>query len=218
MTNIKKNPKTLRKPEIESLPTVGAEKSRLALMPSLNAAVVISTYQSDLMGKNMDMDAMLEHLSGTFAGVKGGDLHHLEAMLIGQASALQSIFTNLAMRANSQNHVPHYQTFLGLALKAQAQSRATISALVDLKYPRQATFVKQANIANGPQQVNNGIQPTDKAAHARKSATSQNKLLEQPHEPDQTHRLDTRKASPSVRADSAMATVEEVDRAQKRTR
>lgn len=83
MTNIKKNPKTLRKPEIESLPTVGAEKSRLAFMPSVNAAVVISTYQSDLMGKNMDMDAMLEHLSGTFTGVKGGYLHHLEAMLIG---------------------------------------------------------------------------------------------------------------------------------------
>ena len=36
MTNIKNNPKTLRKPENESLPTVGAEKSRLALMPSLN--------------------------------------------------------------------------------------------------------------------------------------------------------------------------------------
>ena len=48
-----------------------------------------------------------------------------------------------------------------MALKAQAQIRATNSALVDLKYPRQATFVKQANIAHGPQQVNNGTAPTE---------------------------------------------------------
>jgi len=45
----------------------------------------------------------------------------------------------------------HYQTFLGLVFEAQSQSRATISALVDLKYSRHATFVKQANIAHGPQ-------------------------------------------------------------------
>ena len=140
------------------------------------------------MGKNMDMDAMLEHLSGTFARVKSSDLHNLEAMLIGQASALQSIFTNLAMRANSQNHLPHYQTFLGLALKALAQSRATISALVDVKYPRQATFVKQANIAHGPQQVKNGgaadadpAQLTQAQAHGKQSAPEQNKLLEKDH-------------------------------------
>jgi hypothetical protein len=43
-----------------------------------------------------------------------------------------------------------------LALKAQAQSRATIQALIELKYPKQTNFVKQANIANGHQQINNG--------------------------------------------------------------
>ena len=82
----------------------------------------------------------------------------------------------------------HYGAFLGLALKAQAQSRATISALVDLKYPRQATFVKQANIAHGPQQVNNGgaagadpAQLTQAQAHGKQSATEQNKLLEEDH-------------------------------------
>ncbi|HAL39836.1 MAG TPA: hypothetical protein DCP03_17725 [Polaromonas sp.] len=72
-------------------------------------------------------------------------------MLIGQATALQTIFTSLSKRAVQQEHMVHYQTFLGLVFEAQSQSRATISALVDLKYSRHATFVKQANIAHGPQ-------------------------------------------------------------------
>ena len=191
-------------------------------MPSLNAAVVISTYQSDLMGENMDMDAMLKHLSGTFAGVKGGDLHHLEAMLIGQASALQSIFTNLAMRASSQNHLPHYKTFLGLALAAQPQSRATISALVDLKYPRKATFVKQANTAHGPQQVNNGgaacadpAQFTQAQAHVKQSAPEQNKLFGEDHgQPGQ--RMDTRAAKTPERSYQTVEAVEQVHWTEKR--
>ena len=102
----------------------------------------------------------------------------MEAMLIGQATALQTIFTSLARRAANQEHLRQYETFLGLALKAQSQSRATLSALVDLKYPRQATFVKQANITKGPQQVNNGAAPTGAISHAEEFKTEQNKLLE----------------------------------------
>ena len=63
-------------------------------------------------------------------------------MLISQATALQTIFTSLARRAQMQEYQKNLESFLELALEAQAQSRATISALVDLKYPRQATFVK----------------------------------------------------------------------------
>lgn len=61
------------------------------------------------------------------------------------------------------------------SLKTQALSRATISALVGLNFPRQAMFVKQANIAQGPQQVNNGL-PVG-IAHTGKTETSQNELL-----------------------------------------
>ena len=102
-----------------------------------------------------------------------------------QATALQTIFNSLARRASTQERLPQYQTFLGLASKAQAQSRATISALVDVKYPRQATYVKQATIANGPQQVNNGVASdtflqryAQARAHAEQSASKQNKLLD----------------------------------------
>jgi hypothetical protein len=53
-------------------------------------------------------------------------------------------------------------------LKAQNQCRATLQALVQLKQPSNTTFVKQANIAQGHQQVNN---------LAEKNITPQNELL-----------------------------------------
>ncbi len=96
-----------------------------------------------------------------------------------QATSLQSIFADLARKAQAQTYLNHFETYLSLALKAQAQSRATITALGELKNPRQATFVKQANIAHGPQQVNNGVIPSDVASsRGKKQKIVQNKLLE----------------------------------------
>ena len=142
-------------------------------------------------------------------------------MLVSQATALQTIFTGLARRAQSQEYQKNLEAFLGLALKAQAQSRATISALVDLKYPRQATFVKQANIAHGPQQVNNGGaggELRDQYAQARtpaeQSKPEQNKLLEADHgQPGQI--MDTRAAQAAERSHQTVETVEQVHRTEK---
>lgn len=184
------------------------DKARLALLPSLNGAVVIEAYQSNIMGKDTDVGAMIDGMRDTFKDVKAGDLHILEAMLISQATALQTIFTHLAKRAAAQEQMRHYEAFLGLALKAQAQSRATISALVNLKYPRQATFVKQANIAHGPQQVNN-----ETLAHTGKSEIQQNKLLED--NLGSTY-MDTGAATATARGDSAVEAVGTINRAKER--
>ena len=197
------------------------QKARLAVLPSINGATVIQAYQGNVMGKNVELGGLIDQLRDTFTEVKGGDLHTLEAMLKSQTTALQTIFTSLARRACTQDRLPQYQTFLGLALKAQAQSRATISALVDLKYPRQATFVKQANIANGPQQVNNGTaagaipeQYAQARPHAGKSAPEQNKLLEADHgQPGK--RMDTRATKTAKRSYQAVETVATVNRAKK---
>ena len=163
----------------------------------------------------------MQGLSDSCKRVNDGDLSTLEAMLVSQATALQTIFTGLARRAQSQEYQKNLEAFLGLALKAQAQSRATISALVDLKYPRQATFVKQANIAHGPQQVNNGAaagadpaQFTQAQAHGEKSAPEQNKLLEADYgQPGQ--RMDARAAQAAERSNQAVETVEQVHRTEK---
>jgi hypothetical protein len=153
-----------------------------AASPSINAAIVMDAYQGNLAGE-VNLMALIESLQEATDKTKAGDLSNLEAMLIGQATALQTMFTSLAKRASHQEYLTQYGVYMTLALKAQAQSRATISALVDLKYPKQAaTFVKQANMTTGPQQVNNGAFP-DKIAQAHASAgdfeTAPNKVLEE---------------------------------------
>jgi len=60
--------------------------------------------------------------------------------------------------------------YLELALRAQSQSRATWDALATIKNPPVAGYVRQANIAHGPQQVNNtSATPDGTAARERKS-------------------------------------------------
>jgi hypothetical protein len=226
MATVKKTSKNLRKPEAAKPPApTTADKARMALLPSVNGAAVIEAYQGNVMGKDTDMAGLIERLRDTFTEVKGGDLHNLEAMLLSQATALQTIFTSLARRASTQDRLPQYQTFLGLALKAQAQSRATISALVELKHPRQALFVKQANIAQGPQQVNNGNAPNGSTAqnasasasacaHGKEIELEQNKLLEADHgQPRQ--RMDTRATQKAERSYQAVETVGQVHRTKK---
>jgi hypothetical protein len=75
---------------------------------------------------------------------------------------------------------------LRLALKAQAQSRATLETLAEMKFPNPATFVRQQNVAL-QQQVNNGAEgnkETSTHTHAQargKSENRSNELLEQQH-------------------------------------
>jgi hypothetical protein len=196
------------------------KRAQAALMPSFNAAVVMTAYQDNIVGKDVDLVELVESLRESFDKSKDGDLSGLEQMLIGQATALQSIFTSLARRAQVQEYQKNLESFLSLALKAQAQSRATIQAVVELKYPRQVAFVKQANISHGPQQVNNGIASdsglASSHAHTEKNQSQQNKLLEdQSHE--RTH-LDTGATTAASRSDKTLETVGAVNGAKKRRR
>lgn len=195
----KQKTKALERPKAEDTsPMTPDRKAKAALSASVNNASVIVMYQENIMGKDVDINAVIEGLHDTCENVHTGDLKSVETMLITQAKALQTIFTSLARKAHGQTYQKHYEAFLGLALKAQAQSRATITALVDLKYPRQATYVKQANIAHGAQQVNNGTAPQADGVHyaqahapAKEIENPQNKLLEATHA-QQGYRMDTR--------------------------
>ena len=222
MTATKKVSKSAAKPTAaKPYVMTTAEKARMAVTPSFNGAAVIQAYQGSIMGEDVDLKELIGQLRATSTEVKGGDLHSLEAMLVSQATALQTIFTSLARRAQDQTSQRNLEAFLGLAMKAQSQSRATISALVDLKYPRQATFVKQANITHGPQQVNNGTassgnpeQYAQAHTHAGKSESEQNKLLEANHE-QPGKRMDTRAPQTAKRSYQAVETVATVNRAKK---
>ena len=194
--------------------------ARTALRPAINGAVVVKAYQGNLLGKDVDLSELVKGLSDSCKRVNDGDLSTLEAMLVSQATALQTVFTSLVCRAQVQTQQRHLEAFMGLAFKAQAQSRATISALVDLKHPRQATFVKQANIAHGPQQVNNAAagelqdRTTQTRTHGENPALEQNKLLEVDHG-QPSGRMDTRAAQKTERSHQAVETVATVHRAKK---
>jgi len=128
------------------------------LAPAFNGANVVQSFGKDLINDEAKFFDIADELKSTFKDVKVGNLSGMEQMLVAQATALQTMFTSLALRAQAQTHMPNLEKFMGLALKAQAQSRATIQALVELKYPRQVAFVKQLNTTTGAQQINNGTQ------------------------------------------------------------
>lgn len=145
-----------------SPPTQDQQRSGIHATSGLfNGTGVMAAFQKNLAGEGATPDTIFMALEGKLDMVKAGDLTPVESMLFSQAAALQTIFASLARRTTQQEYLKQYQTYLTLALKAQAQSRATLEALIELKQPRHPpTFVKQANIANGPQQVNNGGAPT----------------------------------------------------------
>ena len=199
-------------------PQAPLQIARGAIRPSINAAIVTQTFQGNLLGKEVDMACLVDALLENMEVIKAGDLTQLEAMLYAQATALQTMFSSLARRAHSQDSLKQYATHMGFALKAQAQSRATIQTLIELKFPRQVAFVKQANIAQGHQQINNGTSPAENPSHARETeANLQNELLEAPH--GQLGKgLDTSATTKATRCNSKLATVGKRDRAAKRGR
>lgn len=133
----------------------------------LNTAVIESFCVG--LGDDFNFQSNMQVLENTTQQIKSGDLSKIEEMYISQAVALEVMFVSLARRAKVQDKLPQYETHMRLALKAQNQCRATLQALVQLKQPSNTTFVKQANIAQGHQQVNN---------LSEKNITPQNELLE----------------------------------------
>ena len=155
------------------------------------------------------MSGLLDSLNEQTKAVIDGDLKRGEAMLTAQAHTLDAIFNNLAFRAakNMGEYMQACETYLKLALRAQAQCRATWEALATIKNPPMVGYVKQANIAQGHQQVNNVASTAREAPRARENEKLQNKLLEEKDD----ERLDTGTTGKAGRADPTMATLGEVD-------
>ena len=175
--------------------------AKVALMPCTNAAAVVAEYAKDF--GDQDVQSLMKQLRTTFDQVENDNLQHCEAMLVGQAHALQSIFMSLARRAANQEYLKQLETYLRMALKAQNQSRMTLETLAKIKNPP-VIFAKQANInqGNGNQQVNNGTPAP--ASHAEKIINQQNELLTEVHHGET---LDTRGTSKAIRNNPAMAAV-----------
>lgn len=180
-------------------------KANHVLSASLMGAVITETFTKSMVGE-VDLRELIDQLSDKTKAVQDGDMKAMEAMLVGQAQSLQAIFNSLAFKASMQTNLIHYSTFLTMALKAQSQSRSTIQALTELKYPRQATFVKQANITSGNQQINNNGLPDP--SHVKEKTIQSNELLEK----QKDEWLDSGTKSTASGIDQDMAAVETLDR------
>ncbi|NOT89248.1 MAG: hypothetical protein HOP03_13860 [Lysobacter sp.] len=66
--------------------------------------------------------------------------------------------------------VPCFEINMRMALRAQNQARATAETLAAVKNPT-VVFARQANIAHGPQQINNTIPRAE-------NETAQNEVIE----------------------------------------
>ena len=80
---------------------------------------------------------------------QAGDQSAQRAMLVGQSIALNAIFAEMARRAalNMGEYIGASETYMRLALKAQAQSRATVEALDRLANGHEQT-VRHVHVDN----------------------------------------------------------------------
>jgi hypothetical protein len=119
-------------------------------------------------------------LRATMKEVHAGNLQSSETLLYSQAVALNAMFAEMACRSalNMGSHLQAAETYMRLALKAQSQCRNTLETLANIKNAP-VVFAKQANISNGPQQVNNGA-ATDFETSTRTHASARGKNETEP--------------------------------------
>lgn len=186
------------------------QQSRAILMPAVTHAMVAQTYSQRILSVELDQGAICDGIIEKTNAVISGDMSSSERMLVAQATTLNAICVDLFTRAHSNlgEYIGAAETYMKLALKAQNQCRMTLETLAAIKNPP-VVYARQANFANGPQQVNNGVTP-----HAAKNENAPNELLEDKH--GEGERLDCGAAGQAIGGDPAMAAVGAINRTAKR--
>ncbi len=181
------------------------------VVEGLTANVIAIDKWSSVFGA-LDMGSLVLAVDESVDKVRRGNLGDAEGLLMAQGISLNAVFTHLLAIARDTKAVDQFDRLLRLAFKAQAQSRATFETLSVIKNP--PVFTRQANIAHGPQQVNNGVLPmVEGLAHAENQKPKQIELLEAKNE-----RMDFGATGKAGAGDKELATVGKVNRTKKRRR
>lgn len=184
----------------DSLPTL---KARGYLRPLVQASLTMMSFNRG--SNDFELTDLMSALYEQIENLDQGDLGRAEEMLLAQAHSLDALCNMLLQDAVTSKSM---DAQIKLALRAQNQCRATLETLVNLKKPKSMSFFQQANIAHGPQQVNNGVALGDRQTH-NENGISKIKLMGNGDE----QRLDTGKTSAPGRAYSTVETVASIDRA-----
>jgi hypothetical protein len=189
----------------------------MALRPSVQAALTNrALLKTAFREDNLTLDALVTELARQAKQVSDkNNLGRLEGMLATQAHTLDVLFNHLLRQAwacvgGQGSRLEAADRYMRLALRAQAQCRATAETLSEMKNPKSVAFVQaaQANIA-GAQQVNNGNGVSPVLARAGVSEIPQNELLEHREHGNQ---LDLGAAGSATPSHPHVATVDAIHR------
>lgn len=166
--------------------TAALTHAKLLISPEMASFRVITNRERDELMAQLDTPSLLEALREQTQVVQQGDMKAAEAMLINQATALQSLFVKLTETGLKTGLLRQQETALRLALKAQSQCRATLETLANIKNPP-IVYARQANVTTGPQQINNGVQSARSGDNvgAPQEKIRKNKLKELGHGQEQ---------------------------------
>ena len=185
--------------------TQNRQFAEIGLSPSVLNTFTAIAYAKGAMGEISITDAVAV-MKDKVKQVNANDIKALEGTLTAQATALDTIFNELARRAaiNMGTHMQATESYMRLALKAQAQCARTIEAIATMKNPP-IVYAKQMNVANGNQQVNNGNNATNThaPAHTGKIINQPNELLSEGNNAT----MDTSRTATTSGTDKAMATM-----------
>lgn len=187
-----------------------------ALEAGFNASSIIAEYSK--FKYQAKLPALRTLMLYDIQAIKSNDLSICEGMLYAQANALQTIFTELSIKAINRENIKFIELYLKYALKAQNQCRMTLETLSNVKNPP-VIYAKQANINHGNQQVNNGLpshENSEFSSHTTNKGFKPNELLEE--DVNEQKRLDGRKACKTIRDDSSLAAMEPINRPKIRRR
>lgn len=171
----------------------------------LMAAQVTKAYAN--VGPDMTIGDLMVDMKAAGDDVVCGELGRMERMLTQQAITLDTLFSHLALKAKGAEYVKNFETYMRLALKAQSQARTTAETLALMKNPQ--PYIRQANIAHGHQQVNNGTAHQVPSVAGETNNFSQSKLLEK----SDANILDTRAPGTTVGANQGVEALGTLHRA-----
>ena len=156
-----------------------------------------------------ELGALCGQLQASIERTKSGSIGQAEELLTAQATSLNAIYVECARRAavNIGHHPDAVEKYLRLALKAQSQCRTPLESLAEIKNPRAVAFVKQANIANGHQQVNNGTPPGERMPTGTREETAITPIELLEDQGGNITRLDAGAPGKAVRSNPALETV-----------
>jgi hypothetical protein len=154
------------------------------LSPTIQTAITIDEIDKaeldSVAASNLDLDGLAAELVKGLKRFHFGDIRGVENGLFSQANTLNQIFHIFTRRGCREGSWEYRDMEFRIAFRAQSQYRATLATLAAIKNPARVAIVNQANIAHGPQQINNGGPAHDRRRSRRKDESAEQTISTQP--------------------------------------